>query len=80
MDGFDDCVVGVIQSVGQPSRLVYDTEKVIQTLMENSTMSYEDAVEFHEYNQLGAYVGEDGPVFLDRFDSLSEIEDYYSDE
>jgi hypothetical protein len=29
-------------------------------------MSYEEALEYYEYNQLGAYVGERTPAFLIR--------------
>jgi hypothetical protein len=32
-------------------------------------MTYEEAVEYHEFNQLGAYVGERTPVFIHRIES-----------
>lgn len=80
MHGFDNCIIGVIRCFGQEERIVYDTEKVIQTLMDNSGMTFEEALEFHEYNQLGAYVGEDTPAFVDRVDNIDEIRDYYCDE
>jgi hypothetical protein len=32
-------------------------------------MSYEEAIEYFEYNVLGAYVGENTPIFIDNFDS-----------
>jgi len=62
MDGFDDCIVGVGQRFNDYF-VVYDYRKVIDKLMDDG-MSYEEAVEFHEYNQVGAWVGPRTPVFL----------------
>jgi hypothetical protein len=62
MDGFDDCIIGVGQRFTDHF-VVYDLEKVIAKLMEQG-MSEEEAIEFHEFNQLGAWVGPGTPVFL----------------
>jgi len=63
MDGFDDCVCGVVYRFGCSPVLCYDHEKVLAKLMQQG-MSREDAEEFHEFNQLGAYHGELTPAFL----------------
>jgi len=73
MNGFDDCIIGVVRTAGQEPRLLYDTEKVIENLIQNSTMTEEEAWEYHEYNQAGAFVGETTPAFLERYSSLEEI-------
>lgn len=78
MDGFDDCVLGVVNIVGQEPRLVYDTQRVIDKLMSSSEMTEEEAWEYWEYNQLGAYVGEDSPAFLHSYPDLETIEECYS--
>ena len=65
MDGFDDCIIGICESFGGESVVAYDYDKVIAQL-ESQGMSEEEAVEFHEFNQLGAYVGERTPVFIHR--------------
>lgn len=62
MDGYDDCVIGVIERFGQPPIVCYDKEKVLEKLSKD--MSYEDAIEFFEFNQLGAWVGDSTPCFL----------------
>lgn len=64
MDGFDDCIIGVSQCFDQESRIVYDLELVLAKLTQ-SGMTPDEAQEYHEYNQLGAYVP-GCPVFLDR--------------
>ena len=65
MDGFDDCVVGILERFGidQPI-VVYDREKVIAKLMDKDKMTHEEALDFYYFNQLGAWVGETTPAFL----------------
>lgn len=67
MDGFDDAIVGVVTGFGGERRVCYDQKMIIDIMVERDGMSYDEAVEFHEYNQLGAYVGEQTPVFIELF-------------
>ena len=65
MDGFDDCIVGICQKFGQEDVLIYDREKVVKRLQSKGYgMTPEEAEEFFEYNQTGAYVGPKTPAFL----------------
>ena len=66
MDGYDDCIAGVADSFGAPTRIVYDRDAIIRKLMKRDGMTAEQAYEFHEYNQLGAYVGEGTPIFMSK--------------
>ena len=63
MDGFDDCISGVVERFGQPPVACYDKEMVIKRLTEDG-MSQEEAEEFYQFNHLGSYVGEMTPCFL----------------
>lgn len=65
MDGFDDCILGILERFGidQPI-VVYDREKVIAKLMDNDGMTHEEALEFYYFNQVGAWMGEKTPAFL----------------
>ena len=63
MDGFNDCIIGVTQRMGSELHFAYSTEKVIKKLMLDGS-SYEDAYEFFEFNQLGAWVGPSTPCFV----------------
>lgn len=63
MDGFDDCIVGVGESCGSEHRVVYDVTKIVEKLM-NEGMTEEDTYEWFSFNQLGAYLGEQTPIFL----------------
>ena len=62
IDGFDDAIIGTLERCGQTEAVIlYDKDKVIEMLMKD--MPFEDAVEYFEYNILGAYVGEGTPAF-----------------
>jgi hypothetical protein len=68
MDGFDDCIIGICESFGGVPVVAYDYDKVLANLQAGG-MTYEEAVEYHEFNQAGAYVGERTPVFIRRITS-----------
>ena len=63
-DGLSDAFIGLAQ-VGKESKTVavYDSVKIIKILMD-SGLTQDEAVEYYEYNILGAYVGEATPIYL----------------
>ena len=63
-DGYDDAVIGVCSGCGQPDRLVYDREKIIEILMSRDGMDYEEAEEHFGFNILGSYMGPTTPLYL----------------
>lgn len=67
MDGFDECIIGICQRFGQEPIVAYDIDKIVESLM-NDGMSYEEAVEFYEFNQIGAWVGDSTPCFIETYD------------
>ena len=60
---FNQCIVGIVERINLTS-ICYDTSKIIEALMEDSEMSYDDAWEYYEYNIQDAYMGIHSPVFL----------------
>lgn len=62
---FDRAIVGVARRCGQPTLSVYDAEILIEVYMEQG-MTYEEAYEFFEFNTVGAWHGENTPIFLFR--------------
>jgi hypothetical protein len=63
-DGFEDAIIGIVQRVSQPTIVLYDRDKCIAILQRD--MSYEDALEFFDFNTSGAWVGNGTPGFLVR--------------
>lgn len=69
MDGYDDCIAGVLERYGMDQIIVYDKEKIITRHMDDG-MTHEEAVEYFEYNQLGAWVGDGTPAFITTSSSI----------
>jgi len=63
MDGYDDCIIGVVERCGQEPIVCYDKSKVIKQLGSND-MTTEEAEEFFYCNQVGAWMGDTTPCFL----------------
>tara|TARA_B100001094_G_C18168144_1_gene793408 strand:- start:2158 stop:2409 length:252 start_codon:yes stop_codon:yes gene_type:complete len=61
-DGFDDAILGLSTRIGDDSLIAYDYDKCIEILQ--GEMSYEEAVEYMEFNVVGSYVGEGTPIFI----------------
>jgi len=73
MDGYDDCLVGHIERFGQPLIACYDKARVLHKL-EQDGMTADEAIEFFYFNQIGAWVGEYSPCFLDVEDNQDETD------
>ena len=64
-DGLDDAIMGVCMRYGEPDVVAYDFLKVLKLLVDRDGMSPEEALEFFEFNIIGAGMGERTPVFID---------------
>ena len=62
-DGLEDAFIGVSCGFG-PSKAVYDWDKCVEIFMTRDKMTYEEAVEWIDFNVTGAYVGEQTPEFI----------------
>jgi len=62
MDGYDDCIEGIIERYGQKPIVCYNKAKVLYKLQEE--MTEDEAIEWFEFNQIGAWIGESTPCFL----------------
>jgi hypothetical protein len=63
-DGFEDALIGVVQRCGTNPLALYSYSKCVEILMDRDEMDYEGAVEYMGYNVLGAYMGENTPMFM----------------
>jgi hypothetical protein len=69
--GFDACIVGHTDCWDgnqRVTRYIYSADKILGTLMAESGMSYEEALEYFDYNIAGLYAGESTPIILYRHD------------
>lgn len=69
-DGFDEALIGFSQRMNEPMLAVYSYEKMVRVLMDNDDLSYDDAVEYLDFNVVGAWVGEQTPIIVMPIDSI----------
>jgi len=67
---FDDAIIGVATSSLGMMAVAYSEPKVIDLIIKHDRMTPDEAMEYYQFNILGAYVGENTPVFID--DSVLE--------
>jgi hypothetical protein len=60
---FDAAIMGVVTRIGLEA-VCYNTDRILDILVEKEGMSEEEAIEHFDYNIAGSYVGEHTPVFL----------------
>ena len=63
-DGLEAALVGYTVNHNHPHVAVYDIDKCVGVLVERDGMTAEEADEFLSFNTLGAYVGENGPLYV----------------
>ena len=63
-DGFEDAFLGVVESFGTAPKACYDLEQCLDTLTVRDDMTYDEAVEYMNFNVISAYVGENTPAFI----------------
>jgi hypothetical protein len=66
-DGFEDAAIGYVVNQHHAQVVVYDYEKCVGVLVTRDGMTDEEAREYLGFNTLSAYVGENGPIFVARF-------------
>jgi hypothetical protein len=69
-DGFEDAFMGVVESFDAAPKACYNYDACINILMvdggfpSQTGMTYDEAVEYLEFNVTQAYVGEHTPAFI----------------
>ena len=63
-DGLDEAIMGTVSSYGQEDSVLYSLQKIIDILVERDGMTQEEALEFYDFNIIGAFVGPGMPTFL----------------
>jgi hypothetical protein len=75
-DGFENAILGISYRCGSNPVVSYDYWKCIAILEKEHNMTIDDAIEYFEFNVVGAYVGEGTPTFVETLD----FEEVYDEE
>ncbi len=63
-EGFDEAIAGVVWDC-ERTRVVYDTELILELLMGRSEMTYEEATEYFDFKIAGLDSGVYTPLYLE---------------
>lgn len=66
-DGFDEAIIGLAERINLGPVVAYDVNKMLEIMVERDGMTYEDAMEYFDYNILGAWLGENTPVYIQTY-------------
>lgn len=63
LDDFDQAIIGLDEKT---LRVIYSKKKILEILQEEQGMNETEALEYYEFNILGAHLGEKTPIFLEQ--------------
>ena len=66
-DGFDEAIVGMAERINLGPVVAYDVDKMLEIMVKRDGMTYEEAMEYFDYNILGAWMGDNTPVYIQTY-------------
>ena len=75
-DGLEDAIIGVGSRMNMPDVLIYSYNKCVKIFMEKEGWTHEEAVEWMDFNVVGAWVGETTPIFVHEIPSDQKIQEF----
>ena len=63
-DGFSEAILGMCLQFGCEPVVAYNYNKCIDILVSRDGMTNSEAIDYIQFNVLGAYVGNNTPVFI----------------
>tara|TARA_R110000744_G_scaffold97318_3_gene188073 strand:+ start:3774 stop:4091 length:318 start_codon:yes stop_codon:yes gene_type:complete len=70
-DGLDYALIGHTMT-GEHTLAVYDYWRCVEWFEQTTDMSYQDAIEWVDFNVTGAFVGPQTPIFIETIDDSEE--------
>ena len=74
-DGFEKALLGIGERAGQPTIAVYDFDRCVAVPCERDNMGLDEAVDFMYFNVVGAWMGDETPIFVRQGQSIEELTD-----
>lgn len=76
-ENLDEAIIGVVERCNQEPIVCYDYEKVVKIISKD--MGVEAAIEFIDFNVLGAWVGDKTPFMLFRTIEGMSVKEWIAD-
>ncbi len=68
IDGFDEAIIGMAERINLGPVVAYDVQTILKIMIERDEMTYEEAIEYFEFNILGAWAGDNTPIFINKIE------------
>tara|TARA_R110002124_G_scaffold144966_2_gene310137 strand:+ start:654 stop:956 length:303 start_codon:yes stop_codon:yes gene_type:complete len=75
-DGLDDAILGTGGRINMEEVLIYSYDKCVQIFVERDGFTYEEAVEWMDFNVVGAWWGPRTPIFIHEIPPFMKPEDF----
>ena len=75
-NGLEDAIIGVGSRINMPDVLIYSYNKCVKIFMEKEGWTHEEAIEWMDYNVVGAWVGDTTPIFVHEIPSDQKIDEF----
>ncbi len=75
-DGLDEAILGTGGRINMDEVLIYSYDKCVQIFMDKDKMTYEEAVEWMEFNVVGAWMGPRTPIFIHEIPTFMTTDDF----
>ena len=63
-DGFDDAIIGLAERPNLGPVVAYSVSKMLEVMVTRDGMTYEEAMEYLDFNVLCAWHGEYTPIYI----------------
>ena len=68
VDGLNEAVIGFGHQFTSAPVAIYDYDKCIEIFMRDIGWDHEEAMEWMQFNVIGAYMGTGTPIFMTKFE------------
>jgi hypothetical protein len=75
-NGLEDAIIGVGSRMNMPDVLIYSYNKCVKIFMEKEGWTHEEAIEWMDFNVVGAWVGDTTPIFVHEIPSDQKIDEF----
>ena len=75
-EGLEDAILGTGGRINMDEVLIYSYDKCVQIFMDRDKMTYEEAVEWMDFNVVGAWWGPKTPIFMHEIPTFMKTDDF----
>ena len=68
LDGFNEAILGICERINLTPVVAYSVEKMLNILITRDGMTYEEALEYYDFNIACAWLGEFTPIYISNYE------------